>query len=112
MNIAKLIFFILLFCACSKHYDSIDLGSFDTKCFIEEKSKTIIYVNAKNNIYNFAMFDLFGVPMASKIFFGHNFKSNKFLPRNDDEIFYKILTMINDNNDCFLNEKYHIKVCK
>lgn len=113
MNFANIYYFliILFFCSCSARYENINLEDFVTKCFVEKNNKYLIYVNGKNNIYNFAMFDILGVPLSSKSFHNGTFSSNKFLRNKDDDIFYEILQIIKNKNKAN-NIKYKIEACK
>ncbi|RDU56713.1 hypothetical protein [Helicobacter sp. MIT 99-5507] len=82
-----LILFIGLFLGCAK-YQLYDID-FTQKHFSVEIDGVmhILYIS-KNDGYNFAIFDTFGVPKANKVLKDGVFESTKFLPRDS---FYELL---------------------
>ncbi len=101
------------FLACAPTYQSIDLAPFELKVFEikKEQKSEILYLRHKNNIYQFALFDAFGAPLASKIFENNVFKNDKFLPSKKDyePLFYEILKMIEKNKMSMDYKEFKVK---
>lgn len=83
----RIILLIGLFIGCAK-YQIYDINFTQKNFSVEVDGVMHILYISKNDGYNFAIFDTFGVPKANKVLKDGVFQSNKFLPSDS---FYEVL---------------------
>lgn len=120
-NFAKCsIFVALLFCACAKHYESVNLPHFSQKSFSVKKEQIYLLFLSKdrnlgkkshakqNELYHFVLIDTLGVPKVKKDFVNGEFKSVAFLPPNAefDALFYELLKELAKCQNCKISFKF------
>lgn len=102
-------FFLLAFCACAKHYESVNLSHFSQKSFSVKKEQIyLLFLSKEAEIFHFVLTDALGVPKLKKDFSQGAFKSVAFLPPNSsfDELFYAILKEIEKCQNCKMSLEF------